>query len=433
MNFKKYFFEEDKKYRNLILLLTISMILISSFLAFTKGDYFLLGDPAKLNNDDVRYLNTARVLLTEGKLIYYGTAPTTFIMPLFPMFLSGIMAIFGTGDAGTIAIKVVQSIMQGMSLYLIYLLGRELFNKKTGAIAAIITFLYVPEYMAANLILTEALFKFLFISLFYFAIIAIKENKMLPYIITSFLWALTSLIRPNIASFPLFIVIFWIVYKYKFKDMLKYTLVAFFAFSICFAPWWIRNVNLRGEFFLFTESSANPKLIGSFIFNREPSFKNEIDEEYKELYRKRIAKEYMSEEQQDKLGNYLIKTGFQKEPLKYASWYTLGKTFMLYRDPYYWRPILGVNKIFMYVGHITLMLTSIVGVIMMFLKKKRSKSGAMILTLLAISTVTYWPFVTFSRYGYPNMFMIIICASFAIYNLITPGQHLINKIKNNFI
>lgn len=418
MNFKKYFYEEDKKYRNLIIFLTLTIIVLSSILAITKGDYFLLGDPAKLNNDDVRYLNTSRVLLNEGKFIYYGTEPTTFIMPLFPLFLSGVMSIFGTGEGGTLAIKIIQACMQGFCLYLIYFLGRELFNKKTGAIASIITALYLPEYMAPNLILTEVLFKTLFMSLFYFAVIAIRENKLVPYIITSILWGLTSLIRPNIASFPLFIIIFWLVYKYKFKDMCKYTFIAFIAFTICFAPWWIRNVNLRGEFFLFTESSANPKLIGSFIFNREPSFKNEIDPEYQDLYDKRIAKKYMSEEEQDKLGNYLIKTGFEKEPLKYATWYTLGKTYTMYRDPYYWRPVFGVSKTTMYVEHIGIVLAGIIGIILMFFKKNRSKSNAMLLTLLAISTVTYWPFVTFSRYGYPNMFLVILLASYAIHNLI---------------
>ncbi|MGL5068785.1 MAG: ArnT family glycosyltransferase [Sarcina sp.] len=429
MNFKKYFYEEDKKYRNLILLLSVIIIAVSSILALTNGDYFLLGDVAKLNNDDVRYLNTSRVLLNEGKLIYYGTNPTTFIMPLFPIFLSGVMAIFGTGEGGTLAIRIIQAFMQGLSLYLVYLLGRELFNKKIGAIAAILTALYLPEYMVPNLILTEVLFKLLFISLFYFAIIAIKENKMLPYVITSFLWGLTSLIRPNVASFPLFIIIFWIVYKYKFKDMCKYTFVAFIAFTICFAPWWIRNVNLRGEFFLFTESSANPKLIGAFIFNAEPSFKNEIDPEYQDLYDRRIAKKYMSEAEQDKLGNYLIKTGFEKEPLKYATWYSLGKTYTMYKEPYYWRPVLGISKPIMYTWHAVIVLTSIAGIILMFFKKNRSKSNGMLLTLLAISTVTYWPFVAFSRYGYPNMFMIILLASYAVHQILP----LANKYKSKLL
>lgn len=432
MNFKKYFFEEDKRYRRIILCLCIAMIAISSILALVLGDYFFLGDPVKLNNDDVRYLNTARTLLNDGKLIYYGDKPSTFIMPLFPMFLSGIMAIFGTGDSGTLAIQIIQAILQGLSLYLVYLLGRELFNKKIALIASIITSLYLPEYMAPNLILTEVLFKVLFIALFYFAIIAIKENKMLPYIITSILWALTSLIRPNVASFPLFIIIFWIVFKYKFKDMVKYTFVAFIAFTICFAPWWIRNYNLRGHFVLFTESSANPKLIGAFIFDKEPSFKNEIDPEFQSLYDRRIARTYMSEEEQDKLGNYLIKTGFQKEPLKYATWYTLGKTYNMYKQAYYWRPVLGVGKPIMYTFHGIIVLTSIIGIILSFFKKNRTKYSAMLLTLLCISTVTYWPFVTFSRYGYPNMFMLILLAAFVIYKVLDSkiAQHFLSKISN---
>ena len=409
MKFKDYLWEKEKGYRYLLFLAIIILVGISIFEALRNNNYFLLGSLKKLNNDDVRYFNTAQILLDKHELYYYGVR-TAFIMPLFPMFLSGIMAIFGTGDSTLTAIRIVQAIMQGISLYFVYLIARELFNKKTAIIAAFLFALYLPEAMAPNLILTEVLFQLLFILMFYFAIVGIKENKVSYYILTSIFWALTCLTRPNAAIFPLFIVIFWFVNKYKWKDMLKYILIAFITFSIFFAPWWIRNFNLKGHFILFTDSSANPKLLGSFIFNQVPSFWKEIPVKDGMLkYEKNV---YMSNKQQNDLANYIIETGFKTQPIRYTAWYTLGKTYTLYSKPYYWRPILNVNLVTMWVIHIIYILLGIVGIVLTILN--RNKKNIMLLVLLAMCTLVYWPFVTFSRYGFPNMFMVIILAAYAI-------------------
>ena len=415
MNFKKYLWEDDKKYR-LFLFLAIAILLgISIFEAIKNNNYFYIGNPVKLNNDDVRYLHTARLFLQTGQLYYYGV-PTAFIMPLFPLFLSGIMAIFGTGDSGVTAIRITQCLMQGVSLYFVYLIARELFNKKVAIIAAFLFALYLPEAVSPNLILTEVLFQFLFIIMLYFSIVAIKENKMIYYIITSVFWALTCLTRPNAAIFPLFIVIFWIVNKYTIKDMIKYTLVAFVTFTIFFTPWWVRNYNLKGHLILFTDSSANPKLLGAFIFDAPPSFAKDIP--IQDGYEKFEHNKYMSDEEQNNLANYIIETGFKTQPLKYTAWYTLGKTFMLYCIPYYWRPILGISMVVMTGIHWIYIFLAILGIIFMLLKGNRNRNVGMLLTILTMCTVVYWPFVTFSRYGFPNMFMLIIAAAFAIASFI---------------
>ncbi|MGL4991984.1 MAG: ArnT family glycosyltransferase [Sarcina sp.] len=409
--FKNYVWEDDKKFRYPLFIAIAILLFIAIFSALTKGNYFLLGSLTKLNNDDVRYFNTAQLLIEKHTLYYYGVK-TCFIMPLFPLFLSGIMSIFGTGDSTLTAIRIIQAIMQGVSLYFIYLIGREIFNKKVAIIAAFLFALYLPEAVAPNLILTEVLFQFLFIIMFYFAIVAIKENKLTYYIITSIFWALTCLTRPNAAIFPLFIIIFWIVYKYSWKDMIKYILTAFVIFSIIFAPWWIRNYNLKGHFVLFTDSSANPKLLGSLIFNNPPSFANEIPTKYGMIkFQKGV---YMANSQQNELANYIIKTGFKTHPLRYAAWYTLGKTVTLYYKPYYWKPIMGINMGIMMFVQAVYMILAIIGIVISLLKKNRNKTYFMLLTLFIMCTVVYWPFVTFSRYGFPNMFMLILFAAFAI-------------------
>lgn len=431
MNLKKHLWEQDKKYRNILLALTFAMFALCAILAIYKSEYFLLGDINKLNNDDVRYLNTARILANEGRFIYYGNEPTVFIMPLFPLFLSGIMKIFGTGSNGLIAIQITQGLFQCISLYFVYFIAKELFNKKVALYSALITFFYLPEYSASNLILTEVFYKFLFIIMFYFAIIAIKNNNLYYYIITSIFWALSCLVRPNAAPFPLFIIILWIVYKYSMKDMIKYTSIAFVIFVSIFSPWWIRNYKITGDFVLFTKSSGSPKLIGTKTWGGKlPTFAKDIPAEYG--HDKRVKGEYLSDEQQDKLANYIIKRGFKEEPLKYGSWYTIGKTINLYSLPYYWREVFGVKKSVMKVIHLILILFSLCGIFSLCKKNNRTTGSKMLLSLLAISTVICWPFVTFARYGYPNMFMIIIICAYLIDKIInrfsTTNLNLLNNL-----
>ncbi len=330
------------------------------------------------------------------------------------------MKIFGTGSSGLIAIQIIQGLFQCISLYFVYFISKELFNKKVALYSTLITFFYLPEYSASNLILTEVFYKFLFIIMFYFAIIAIKNNNLYYYIITSIFWALSCLVRPNAAPFPLFIIIFWIVYKYSMKDMIKYTSIAFVIFVSIFSPWWIRNYKITGDFVLFTKSSGSPKLIGTKTWGGKlPTFAKDIPTEYG--HDKRVKGEYLSDEQQDKLANYIIKRGFKEEPLKYGSWYTIGKTINLYSLPYYWREVFGVKKSVMKVIHLILILFSLCGIFSLCKKNNRTTGSKMLLSLLAISTVICWPFVTFARYGYPNMFMIIIICAY-----------LIDKIVNKF-
>ncbi|MPQ42583.1 glycosyltransferase family 39 protein [Clostridium tarantellae] len=410
----KYFLEKEKKYAiGLFFIITI-MFILGLLITKKYGNYFLLGDPNLLNNDDVRYLNTARILLQENKLVYHGLESSVFIMPGYPLFMVGIMKIFGTGIWGTIGIKIAQMVLQCISAYIIYLISRELFNKKVGIIAVIFTAIYLPEYVAANLILTEVLFKFLYLLLFYLSIIAIKENKTKWYIIAGIIWAATCLVRPNAAAFPLFIIIYWIVKKYKVKDMIKYASIVAVIFAIMFSPWWIRNYKLTGKFVLFTESSANPKLLGTLIRWQEPSFVDQISPEYKfkEYFRDNA---YLSEEEQSKLANIILKKSFENEPIKYALWHTVGKTIELYRQPYYWKPILGVSAIEAQLEHSFYLVMGVLGILAMLITK--NKKARMLLLFLVINTVTYWPFITFDRYGYPNMFCFIIGAAY-IFNII---------------
>lgn len=411
------FWEKERKYRYLLFLCILIMFIIGLVSTLKYGNYFLLGDLDKLNNDDVRYFHTANVLASQGKLVYHGMEPTIFIMPGYPMFLAGIVKIFGGGSIGLVAIRVAQLILQCISLYTLYFLAKEIINKKVAIISCILTVIYLPEYVAANLILTEVLFKTLYMLLFYFSIIAIKRNKTKYYVFSGVFWGLVCLVRPNAAIFPLFIIIFWIVNKYSIKDMIKYTSIVFVIFVVLFSTWWVRNYQLKDKFILFTESSANPKLLGTFIRWGAPSFYKDIPEEYK--YNEFIEGKYLSEDEQNKLASYMVKRGFEEEPLKYTYWYTLGKTEEMYNEAYYWKPIFRVNEERINFIHTSYIILGLLGLISMI--RRKVKGSSMLIIFLIMNTICYWPFITFSRYGYPNIFIFIIGSAYSL-NLIFLGD-----------
>ncbi|NPV91968.1 MAG: glycosyltransferase family 39 protein [Firmicutes bacterium] len=409
----RLFIEEDRRYRLLVIAFCVATLIVGITAAVKYDNYFLLGNYAEQDNDDVRYIHGARVLVEQGKLAYFEDEPTTFVMPGYPLFLAAVLKVFGAADSDLVYVRAAQVIIQALSVYLLYFVGRELFNKRVGLLACFISFLYLPDYVASSLILTETLYRFFFILLFYFSILALKSRKTKYYIITGVVWGVVCLIRANAATYPLLLFIFWLVDRYTVREILKYGLIVSVAFFVLMSPWWIRNYNVSGRFIPFTDSSANPRLLGMFIFWQAPSFAKEIPEElmYDEFVRTVFsAREGVPEEVQHRLANYIFITGLKKEPVKYILWHTVGKTAKLYIAPYYWKPIFGVDKVTMGVFHLFIVIAGILGFIT--IKRRRSKGGAVLFVLLLITTVTFLPFITFDRYGYPQMYMFILAAAY---------------------
>jgi len=99
--------------RRILFGLMAFVLVLSVSIVMYYGDYFFLGDPNAPNNDDVKYIQTAKILLNEGTLAYNtGTEPTSFIMPGFPLILAGFLAVFGQDGGGVVAFRLFQCLLQ---------------------------------------------------------------------------------------------------------------------------------------------------------------------------------------------------------------------------------------------------------------------------------------------------------------------------------
>lgn len=412
--------EENKSIK---IILAVSCILYFCFTVYTilkLGNSTLLGDLYKPDNDDVKFIRSAWTIVDTGVYVYHRPPnPTTFMMPGLPYTLAFFTLIFGK-LSGLVAFRIFQALLQTLCLILVFLIGRKIFNSKVGIVAVFLELFYISELWVPNLILTETLFKFFVLLLVYFSIFAIEKKQLKYYILGGISWGLATLTRPTIALFPLVILIMWLLKKYSFKDILKYTLVVALTFSIVLSPWWIRNYSIFHEFIPLTEASGNPMLQGTYInYNRTG---DTLD--YSEFNYSNTLSERESNKVEIAISKYRLKNLVPKDPLGYAYWYTIGKAKHQILSPFYWIPIYDISTRSATIYHLILLVISLLGGILFFRNKQRNKMGTLLFLTIMYFIVVYLPFFAFSRYFYPAIpFVMIFAASFIVNLYLSFSNH----------
>ncbi|MBU5593262.1 glycosyltransferase family 39 protein [Clostridium sp. MSJ-4] len=421
---------EKKNIKYALYIITALFFIICVITSLKYGDYNLLGSYEKMDNDDVRYIRSAWTILDTGILSYHNPGEkTVFIMPGISYTLAFFMKIFGRVE-GVMAFRIFQGVLQSLSIFIIFFIGRKLFNSRVGFWAAIIDVFYIPEIWATNVILTETIFKFFLVLLIYISIYAIEEKQFKYYIWGGAVWGLATLYRPTIAAFPMVILFMWIYKKYEIRDMLKFGIVTTVVFAIIMSPWWVRNYKVFGEFIPLTLSSGNPMVEGSYINYDEsidyyaPERSDDVIEQNK-LYIENVK--------------YRFKHVMLKRPFAYAKWYFIDKGLTLWTVAFYWKEIWGISRVVVMIYHILILILGIIGMIKYLRKARRSKnissrsydsyslgiyrastkssisSGKILFFVLIFFYITHIPYITFSRYGYPTMFIFMIYATYLFF------------------
>ena len=396
---------EEKRIKQSLFIILALFFIINLGVVIKYGSGNFLGSIEKMDNDDVKYIRSAWTLMDTGKFTYHKVdEPTVYIMPGLTFVLSFFMLIFGKTN-GVLAFRIFQVILQTLSIYLLFLIGRKLFNSKIAIVACVLNSLYVAEYFVSTIILTESIFKFLLLLLVYISIYAVEEKKTLYYILGGLVWGITCLFRPTIAAYPIVILIMWLVKKYSFKDMVKYTLITSAVFCVILSPWWIRNYKVYDRFIALTLSTGNPFLQGTYV-NYDQT------KDYTPYKSRDTVIE--TNEVEIETGIYRLKTYARKEPLKYLYWYTIGKTIKLWNMPFYWVEVLGVSFVSAEVFHLLIIGTGLYGIIRAF--KKKDMDYLVAFLVIAYFNVMHLPYYTFSRYSYPVMPLVMLFSSYVIVN-----------------
>ena len=384
-----------------------SIIIFIVFFAFLLRVFALYeyGLNLTLNSDDVGYTKSARVLLETGMLTYHQMGePTVHIMPGLSIVLASVFFLFGADEVGLYVARVVISLFGVTSIIFVYAIGKYVFNKWTGLVAAFLLATSVPQIVTDNLLLTESPFMLGFYILLYYSIRLANEHKMSQFYCVMLAYLFCIMFRPTIALYPLVLLVYLILKKYPFKIAVKQFFIALGLLLLVLGPWWVRNYIHYQEFIPLSGGTGNPMLLGTY---QGAGYR--YGDPYQDILNK-ISKEnpdinaYENLEIQKDAAIDRIRHWWNVSPSSFIKSYTIDKTTIQWETQFYWVEIFGfseeliqkIHKGFMAIGLVALVLTP-------FLYRKKLYEYLFIFGILLYFTALNNAFFAFPRYNQPFM------------------------------
>ncbi|MFJ7729604.1 ArnT family glycosyltransferase [Neobacillus sp. NPDC097160] len=372
-----------------------------------------------LNSDDAGYTRSAIILLQKKMLIYHDVnTPTVHIMPGQPIMLALIFMLFGHGNIGIYAAKVVMIFLGIGSIYCIYLIGKYVFNSKIGLIAAFFMAIFIPQVLVDNLLLTESPFTLLSLFLIYYSIKLANEKKMIHFYWVISLYILAIYFRPTIALFPLVLLVYLLLKKYPFKLMVKQAIIAVFILLITLGPWWIRNYIQFHEFIPLSGGAGNPLLLGAYQGNIVP------EESYQSVLDRIQAEHphldaYDDMKEQERIAKEEIKKMWHRDKKAFLYSYAYIKPKILWGSQFYWIEIFHIKSSWIQKINPLILAASFIGMMLSFvLFSKKWREYLFLLAFIVYFTVLNCIYLAYDRYNLPLMPFILLFVGVCIFSIL---------------
>lgn len=192
--------------------------------------------PPEIATDSIQYNEIAHSI-TEGKgYALKNGEPTAIRPPIYPLFLAGIYTFLGNNVK---SVQITQGCILSLVCIIIFYLGRNIFDLKTGYIASGVAAAYPLLIYPSYDLLSEALLIFLF-SLTILFVLKSNENKY--YLISAGVFlSLSVLTKPTVLFALPFFLVYIIINKKGTQKRLAHISMFLVAFLIIFIPWTTRN------------------------------------------------------------------------------------------------------------------------------------------------------------------------------------------------
>ncbi|MEO3947190.1 glycosyltransferase family 39 protein [Gorillibacterium sp. CAU 1737] len=384
-----------KRFCAAILLVTLLLKVVLVFACGERFDY---------QSDDREYLRSARILLEQGTLTYNDPSrPTAFITPAYPGFLALLMQAFGTGTEVAQAARIVQAVLVTVALWLLFRIGTRLFEERTALLAVVLCSLYPPLWLISNFLFTESLFLTALLLLLAISLRAEENPTIGMAVLFGLVWAAAVYVRPTVALWPgLFFLLLAIRRTIPLGRLVRLGLVAALAFSLCLAPWWVRNERVSGGAFIpLTQSSGNPLRLGTYPWTVPALF---LDEQRTWHSTDNL---WVNDKLDQEQAVERIKDGFSHHFWVYASWYTVGKFLLFWGDVFYWLPLPGVPLALAIAAHYLFLIPGFIG----FWRRRKDRNVQTLISLLGYFSVLHMVYLPHSRYALPLMPLVLLLAA----------------------
>lgn len=233
--------------RTLVLLFLFALLLRLAYIGLFVG----FATPPEY--DGIGYNQLAEGLLTGQGYVNYWGEPTAFRPPVYPIFLAGIYTVTGQSLA---AVRLLQALLDSITVLLIYGIARHLFGARVALLAALGTALYPMLIYETGLIIPETLSY----TLQFAAILLLLQmnkggHRALP-LWSGLLIGLTVLARPTAALWAPLILLWIIIWPGLMRRRWEKLALTVAGLTMVFAPWVLRNALALGAFVPISSNSA---------------------------------------------------------------------------------------------------------------------------------------------------------------------------------
>ena len=220
------------------------ILFVGLLLRLTTAIYFPL--TFRFRSDAVRYVLIAKNILNFHTFGVKPNLPIYTTPPGYPLFLAGVFSITGQK---LMAVRIVQVIMGTLMIYLVYLIGKKIWNRRVGLVAAFILSFYPVWIIWPSLFLTETLFTLLLLLFVFFFIRYLKNKSGSDAALAGFSFSLSLLVRetPLLILPALPLVLLWA--RVSWKRLLVFLGIFTVILGIVITPWMFRNYEDFGEMF----------------------------------------------------------------------------------------------------------------------------------------------------------------------------------------
>jgi 4-amino-4-deoxy-L-arabinose transferase-like glycosyltransferase len=199
--------------------------------------YWLPDSPAaQLLGDEPGYANTARELLNGLGYTWPGR------VPLYPVFLA--VLFWCTGESYR-WIRILQCVLSVVTVVLTYALGKRLFGRRAGNIAALLVAISFPLVHQPTVIMSEVLFTPMLLLTGIVSVSAFRSPEVRKFALLGFCIGVCDLIRPTLLAYPLFIACALVVLLPNLQTALRCAASCVFAVALTLSPWMIHIPEVR--------------------------------------------------------------------------------------------------------------------------------------------------------------------------------------------
>lgn len=235
-----------------IFFVALGLRLANLFFMNVNDPFFL-----KLRLDHARYDDLAMLILKQG----FRRDHAFYQDPLYPYILSMIYSILGHSY---IAVFILQSILASVSCVLLYLIGKFIFDRRIGLIAAAFLAVYGPDIFYSSM-LTKVPFSIFFLLLSIYLLIRFgKDGGYRKLFLSGVLIGLAAATRGNfLIIIPLFL-IFVIVSSHR-EGYLKVVpcIIMLLGFFLSIFPWTIHNYIVDTDMILINSAGGPNFYLGN--------------------------------------------------------------------------------------------------------------------------------------------------------------------------